>query len=67
MSWPLSQDYNEAIQSLATNFADPDLQSGSGESLAGQVDDCGQVTAHAPLGGERLDLVGNCRRRQGEC
>ncbi len=28
MSWPLSQDYNEAIQSPATNFADPDLKKG---------------------------------------
>ena len=28
MSWPLSQDYNEAIQSPATNFADPDLKRG---------------------------------------
>ena len=28
MSWPLSQDYNEAIQSPRSNFADPDLQRG---------------------------------------
>ena len=28
MSWPVSQDYNEAIQSPATNFADPDLRRG---------------------------------------
>ena len=28
MSWPLSQDYNEAIQSPATNFTDPDLKRG---------------------------------------
>ncbi len=28
MSWPLSQDYNEAIQSPATNFTDPDLKKG---------------------------------------
>ena len=28
MSWPLSQDYNEAIQTPASNFADPDLQRG---------------------------------------
>ena len=28
MSWPLSQDYNEAIQSPASNFADPDLKCG---------------------------------------
>ena len=28
MSWPLSQDYNEAIQSPASNFADPDLRRG---------------------------------------
>ncbi len=28
MSWPLSQDYNEAIQSPKSNFADPDLRRG---------------------------------------
>jgi hypothetical protein len=28
MAWPLSQDYNEAIQSPRTNFADPDLKRG---------------------------------------
>jgi WD40 repeat protein len=28
MSWPLSQDYNEAIQSPATNFTDADLRKG---------------------------------------
>jgi len=28
MTWPLSQDYNEAIQSPAGNFADADLRSG---------------------------------------
>ena len=28
MSWPLSQDYNEAIQSPASNSADPDLRRG---------------------------------------
>ncbi len=28
MTWPLSQDYNEAIQSPASNFADPDLRRG---------------------------------------
>ncbi|HEX5271242.1 MAG TPA: hypothetical protein VFW33_12165 [Gemmataceae bacterium] len=28
MSWPLSQDYNEAIQSPGRNFADPDLRGG---------------------------------------
>jgi hypothetical protein len=28
MSWPLSQDYNEAIQSPATSFADPELRTG---------------------------------------
>src|SRR5437763_327684 len=28
MPWPLSQDYNEAIQSPAENFADPDLRRG---------------------------------------
>jgi serine/threonine protein kinase len=29
MSWPLSQDYNEAIQSPARNFTDADLQRGT--------------------------------------
>jgi hypothetical protein len=28
MSWPLSQDYNEAIQSPASSFADPELRAG---------------------------------------
>ncbi len=28
MAWPMSQDYNEVIQSSAANFADPDLRSG---------------------------------------
>jgi formylglycine-generating enzyme required for sulfatase activity len=28
MSWPVSQDYNEAIQSPASSFADPDLRQG---------------------------------------
>jgi WD40 repeat protein len=28
MSWPLSQDYNEAIQSPATSFSDPELKKG---------------------------------------
>lgn len=34
MTWPLSQDYNEAIQSPAHSFADPDLR-------------CGEVAANA--------------------
>jgi WD40 repeat protein len=29
MTWPLSQDYNEAIQSPAASFADPDLRAGT--------------------------------------
>lgn len=29
MTWPLSQDYNEAIQSPATSFGDPELKTGS--------------------------------------
>jgi hypothetical protein len=29
MGWPQSQDYNEAIQSPARNFADPDLKRGT--------------------------------------
>ncbi len=28
MSWPLSQDYNEAIQSPHTSFSDPELRGG---------------------------------------
>jgi len=27
MGWPLSHDYNEAVQTPAANFADPDLKS----------------------------------------
>jgi hypothetical protein len=34
MSWPLSQDYNEAIQSPAGNFADPDLRHGEAATNA---------------------------------
>jgi hypothetical protein len=34
MAWPLSQDYNEAIQSPAGNFADPDLKSGEAATNA---------------------------------
>ncbi|HEX5271970.1 MAG TPA: hypothetical protein VFW33_15835, partial [Gemmataceae bacterium] len=26
MAWPASQDYNEAVQNPAANFADPDLR-----------------------------------------
>src|SRR5262249_7088651 len=28
MSWPVSQDYNEAVQGPASSFADPDLRQG---------------------------------------
>jgi hypothetical protein len=28
MPWPLSQDYNEAIQDCSTTFSDPDLKAG---------------------------------------
>jgi hypothetical protein len=28
MGWPLSQDYNEAIQSPETSFSDPELKQG---------------------------------------
>ena len=34
MPWPLSQDYNEAIQSPATNFADADLKKGEATTNA---------------------------------
>ncbi len=34
MSWPLSQDYNEAIQTPAGNFADPDLRRGEAATNA---------------------------------
>jgi hypothetical protein len=34
MPWPLSQAYNEAIQSPATNFADPDLRRGQAAANA---------------------------------
>ena len=35
MPWPLSQDYNEAIQSPASNFADADLS--RGEAVANAI------------------------------
>ena len=28
MSWPMSQDYNEAIQNPAASFSDPELKQG---------------------------------------
>lgn len=34
MTWPLSQDYNEAIQSPRSNFSDPDLQESEAVSNA---------------------------------
>jgi WD40 repeat protein len=34
MSWPLSQDYNEAIQSPATSFSDPELKAGQAATNA---------------------------------
>ena len=34
MTWPLSQDYNEAIQSPASSFADPELRTGTAVSNA---------------------------------
>jgi hypothetical protein len=34
MGWPLSQDYNEAVQSPARNFADPDLCQGKAATNA---------------------------------
>ena len=34
MSWPLSQDYNEAIQSPSRNFADPELRLGKAVTTA---------------------------------
>ncbi len=34
MPWPPSQDYNEAIQNPATNFADPDLRRGEAATNA---------------------------------
>jgi hypothetical protein len=34
MAWPVSQDYNEAIQSPAANFADPDLRAGAAATNA---------------------------------
>jgi hypothetical protein len=32
MAWPLSQDYNEAIQNPAQSFADPELRQGEAET-----------------------------------
>ena len=37
MSWPLSQDYNEAIQSPATNFADAERVAAASEGLGGAM------------------------------
>jgi hypothetical protein len=34
MTWPLSQDYNEAVQSPPTSFADPELQGGEAATNA---------------------------------
>src|SRR5436305_1416967 len=34
MSWPLSQDYNEAIQSPASSFNDPELKQGEATTNA---------------------------------
>ncbi len=34
MTWPTSQDYNEAIQAPAANFADPDLRQGEAATNA---------------------------------
>jgi WD40 repeat protein len=34
MAWPLSQDYNEAIQDPASSFADPELKQGSAATNA---------------------------------
>jgi hypothetical protein len=34
MGWPLSQDYNEAVQSPERNFADPDLRRGQAATNA---------------------------------
>src|ERR1700752_3701900 len=34
MTWPLSQDYNEAIQNPAQCFADPELRQGEAETNA---------------------------------
>ena len=35
MGWPLSQDYNEAVQNPRTSFADPDLK--AGEAVPGPL------------------------------
>jgi hypothetical protein len=34
MAWPLSQDYNEAIQNPASSFADPELRAGEAATNA---------------------------------
>jgi hypothetical protein len=34
MAWPLSQDYNEAIQDMASSFGDPDLKQGEAATNA---------------------------------
>ncbi len=48
MSWPLSQDYNEAIQSPASNFSDPDLK--RGEAV------CNALGLPAPYSGNFADV-----------
>ena len=57
MSWPLSQDYNEAIQSPRSNFADPDLQARRGRGQR-------PGPAHALLRQLRRRLPGALPRRQ---
>src|ERR1700693_4375537 len=35
MNWPMSQDYNEAVQNAAASFADPELR--RGEAVVGAL------------------------------
>ncbi len=52
MSWPLSQDYNEAIQSPASNFTDADLR--RGEAVANALGIPMPYSAAIPRIGRRL-------------
>ena len=65
MSWPLSQDYNEAIQSPARNFADADLKRGEVATnplglpmpYSGNFADVYQVTVPDGWTGRRITLT----------
>ena len=67
MPWPLSQDYNEAIQNPGQCFADPELRQGQADTnelglpapRSGNFADVYAV-ASARVGHAALDFVGRC-------